>query len=110
MIRGGPQEMASTHLVGDQLAVAPAQPDGWSVFYVASYQQRDGYVPIYQEANDYRRTGKRAPKLVDYLNWNRTPGDEILVQVFGDREAWYQVLSQDGRRWVRSWEGERCTR
>jgi hypothetical protein len=106
--RGGHPEMASTHLVGDSLGVGAAAPDGWSVFYLAAYQDRAGYVPFYQETSDYRRTGKRAPKLVDYLNWNRTPGSEMLVQVFGAREDWYEVISQQGSRWTKSWEGQRC--
>lgn len=106
---GGHPEMSSTHLVGDQLAVGPADPEGWSVFYLASYEQRDGYVPFYQEANDYKRTGKRAPKLVDYLNWDRTPASEVLVQVFGAREAWYEVLEEArGDRWERTWQGPKC--
>jgi len=106
--RGGHPEMAATHLVGDSLRVGPAAPDGWSVFYLASYEQRAGYVPFYTEVSDYKRTGKRASVLVDYLNWNGTPESEMLVHVFGAREDWYQVLTQSGGRWSRSWEGPRC--
>lgn len=106
---GGHPEMSSTHLVGDQLAVGPAEPDGWSVFYLASYEQRAGYVPFYEEANDYKRTGKRAPRLLDYLNWDRTPTPEVLVQVFGAREVWYEAIEPArGGRWTRTWEGPRC--
>jgi hypothetical protein len=106
--RGGPLEMASTHLVGDSLGVGAADPDGWSVFYVASYEQRAGYVPFYSEAADYKRTGKRAPKLVDYLNWNQDAGSEMLVHVFGAKEDWYEAVAQRGGRWARVWEGPRC--
>jgi hypothetical protein len=109
VIRGGHPEMASTFLVGDQLATGQPEQDGWSVFYVASYEQRSGYTPFYTEVSDYRKGGKRAPKLVDYLNWNRTGGADMLVQVFGARDVWYQAVSQDrGGRWSRVWEGTAC--
>jgi hypothetical protein len=107
VVRGGHPEMAATHLVGDSMGVGAA-PEGWSVFYLASYQDRAGYVPFYQEIADYKRDGKRAPRVVDYLNWNRTPGAEILVHVFGAREDWYEVISQTGARWSRSWQGQPC--
>jgi hypothetical protein len=106
--RGGHPEMSATHLVGDTLAVGGASPDGWSVFYLASYQDRAGYMPVYQETSDYRKTGKRAPAVVDYLNWDRTPESEVLVRVFGAREDWYEVLSSQRGRWVRAWEAQRC--
>lgn len=109
VVRGGQPEMASTFLVGDQLAVGPPEEDGWSVFFVASYEQRTGYNPFYTEVSDYRKGGKRAPKLVDYLNWNRAGGSEMLVQVFGAQDSWYEAVSQDrGNRWTRVWEGTPC--
>lgn len=109
VVRGGQPEMASTFLVGDQLAVGPPEEDGWSVFFVASYEQRTGYNPFYTEVSDYRKSGKRAPKLVDYLNWNRTGGAEMLVQVFGAQDSWYEAVSQDrGNRWARVWEATPC--
>jgi len=109
VVPGGNPEMAATYLVGDQLAVGPADPEGYSVFYMAGYETRSGYTPFYQEVRDYRRTGKGAPKLVDYLNWNGAGGTDILVQVFGANEAWYEAISQDqGGRWGKVWEGPRC--
>jgi hypothetical protein len=108
VVRGGHPEMAATYLVGDNLGVGPAQPDGYSVFYVASYEQRAGYTPIYQEVRDYDKTGKGAPKVVDHLNWNGAGGSEILVQVFGTRESWYEAVSNDRGTWRRVWEASRC--
>jgi hypothetical protein len=109
VVRGGQPEMASTFLVGDQLAVGAPEQEGWSVFFVASYEQRTGYNPFYTEVADYRKVGKRAPKLVDHLNWNRTGGSEMLVQVFGARDSWYEAVSADrGGRWTRVWEGTPC--
>lgn len=108
---GGTPEMAATYLVGDSLAVGPGEPDGYSVFYAASYETRTGYTPFYTEVRDYRRTGKAAPRLVDYLNWNGRGGPEILVQVLGPDQSWYEVISMDrGGKWQKVWEAQPCHR
>jgi hypothetical protein len=106
--RGGHPEMAATFLVGDNLGLGAGEPDGWSVFYVASYESRTGYNPFYTEVRRYDRTGKAAPKLVDHLNWNERGGSELLVQVFGTRESWYEVVSKDQGTWRKVWEAGRC--
>jgi hypothetical protein len=109
LARGGNVEMATTFLSGDNLAVGGADAEGWSVFYVAAYEQRTGYNPIYSEVSDYRRTSKRAPKAVDHLNWNGKGGNELLVQVFGPTDSWYEVITSDrGGRWLKVWEGKAC--
>jgi hypothetical protein len=109
LIRGGTPEMATTFLSGDDLKPGPADKDGWSVFYVASYEQRTGYNPLYSEVTDYRKGPKRAPKAVDYLNWNGKGGNELLVQVFGATDAWYEVVSNDRNKgWQKVWEGKAC--
>ncbi|HEX2188114.1 MAG TPA: hypothetical protein VHG51_04415 [Longimicrobiaceae bacterium] len=106
---GGNPEMAATYLVGDRLAVGPAEDAGYSVFYLAGYETRSGYTPFYQEVRDYRRTGKAAPRVVDYLDWNEAGGRDVLVQVYGPNETWFEAVSQDrGNRWIKVWEGPRC--
>lgn len=108
VIRGGHAEMAATYLVGDNLSVGRADPEGYSVFYVAEYAQRTGYTPFYTEVRDYDRTGKGAPMAVDHLNWNEQGESEILVRILGEREAWYEALSRDEGTWRKVWEGGRC--
>jgi hypothetical protein len=105
---GGHPEMAATYLVGDDLAVGPAQPEGYSVFYIADFETRRGYTPVYSEVRDYRRTGKAAPRVVDYVNWDDSPAPEIVVEVFGTDQSWYQVIAQRGEAWEKVWEGEPC--
>lgn len=108
IMRGGNPEMAATYLVGDSLAVGPADPQGYSVFYLADYETRRGYEPIYSEARDYRQTGKAAPLVVDYLDWTGDEFPEILVQVFGTSQSWYEVIGQSDGRWRKTWEGGGC--
>lgn len=109
LVEGGNPEMAATYLVGDRLAVGPAEGEGYSVFYLAGYESRSGYTPFYQEVRDYRRTGKAAPRVVDYLDWNGSGARDVLVQVYGPDEAWYEAVSRArGDRWSKVWEGPRC--
>jgi hypothetical protein len=108
IVPGGHPEMASTYLVGDSLGVGPADPQGWSVFYIADFETRRGYQPVYSEARAYPQTGKAAPRVVDHLNWDGGEGEEILVEVYGEREAWYEALALRGNQWTKVWEGPRC--
>jgi hypothetical protein len=105
---GGHPEMAATYLVGDSLAVGPADPQGYSVLYIADFETRRGYTPVYEEVRDYRRGGKAAPRVVDHLNWDGEGGEEILIEVFGTDQSWYEAISERNGRWVKIWEGERC--
>jgi hypothetical protein len=105
---GGHPEMAATYLVGDDLAVGPAQPEGYSVFYVADYETRRGYMPVYSEVRDYRRTGKAAPRLVDYVNLDEGEGVEIVLQVYGRTQSWYDILGMRNGEWTKIAEGEPC--
>ncbi len=105
---GGNPEMAATYLVGDQLGVGAAEPDGYSVFYLAGYGRRTGYTPFYSEVHDYRSGGKVAPRYVDHLDWDGDGGQDVLVQLFGASASWYERVAEAGGNWRRSWEGPRC--
>jgi hypothetical protein len=106
---GGHPEMAATYLVGDALQVGPADPNGYSVFYIADFEARRGYQPIYSEARNYSQTGKAAPRLVDHLDWTGNDNQEILIQVFGEDQSWYEAIVRNARgQWTKAWEAERC--
>lgn len=109
VVEGGNPEMAATYLVGDDLEQGPASEDGYSVFYVAGYERRSGYTPLYSEVHNYAREGKEAPRLLDYLDWDEDEEEEILLQVFGAEDTWYETVARDrAGRWVKAWEGPRC--
>lgn len=107
IVEGGHPEMAATYLVGDQLRVGEAEPDGYSVFYLADYTTQRGYMPIYSEVHDYRRSGKVAPRLVDHVAWTEN-GPEVLVQLYGRNQSWYEIIAPAGEEWTKVWEGGRC--
>ena len=85
----------------------PADPAGYSVFYIADYETARGYNPVYTEVRDYRKTGKQAPALIDYLNWNGQPGEELLIRVFGRTDSWYEAIALQNGKWQQVWESER---
>ena len=105
---GGNPEMVTTYLVGDSLAAGPGDPQGYSVFYIADYETRRGYTPIFSEVHNYAQGGKLAPRLVDYLDWTGGGGQELLVQLYGPRGSSYQVISQRGGDWEKVWTGGGC--
>lgn len=106
--QGGHPEMVATYLVGDSLAAGPADPQGYSVFYLADYQTERGYNPIYSEVHDYRQDGKISLKLVDYLNWDGEEGQEMLLEVFRRTGKGYALLAQRGSNWEKVWETLPC--
>jgi len=109
IMAGGHPEMAATYLVGDQLEVGPADPNGYSVLYLADFEARRGYQPIYSEARNYSQTGKAAPRVVDHLDWTGNDNQDILVRVFGENQIWYEAITRNARgQWVKAWEAERC--
>jgi hypothetical protein len=109
IVPGAHPEMATTYLVGDALAVGPADPNGYSVFYLADFETRRGYQPIFQQVVNYSQAGKAAPRLVDHLDWSGNEEQEILVQVYGAEQSWYEVIVRNPRgQWVKSWEAGQC--
>ena len=107
---GSDPEMAATYLSGDRLGVGQAESGAYSVFYIADYETRRGYQPLYSEVRNYDKAGgKAAPRLVDHLNLNGQDGQELLVQVYGPTQSWYEMINRDARgRWVKGWQGQPC--
>ena len=97
---------AATLLVDDTLG--PGFDDvGYSLFFVARPQQRVGYDTIYASFIDYPSEGKAAPRVVDYLDWDRDDQAELLLQVYGTRDAWFEAVGNVGSTWRRIFR-QRC--
>lgn len=89
---------AATFLVGDTLG--PGLDDaGSSLFFVATPQAQSGYEPVFAEYNDYASTGKAAPRLVDYLDWDRDGQVELLLQYYGVADTWFAAVGRAGSQW-----------
>lgn len=97
---------AATLLVDDTLG--PGFDDvGYSLFFVARPQQRVGYDTIYASFTDYPSEGKAAPRVVDYLDWDRDDQAELLLQVYGTRDTWFEAVGNVGNTWRRIFR-QRC--
>lgn len=109
IIPGGHPEMATTYQVGDDLGIGPGDERGWSVFYIADFEARRGYTPFYSDVRNYAQTGKAAPRFLDHLDWTGDGEQELLIQVFGTDQSWYEMVRRDERgEWTKRWEGARC--
>jgi hypothetical protein len=104
----GDAGIASTFLVDDQLAVGN-DDTGYSLFMIA-VPRRDltGYDTVYVDQSRYESGGKRAPRVIDFLDWDRDGGAELLLEVYGTTRSWYETVGPvNETRWRRGF-AERC--
>ena len=74
---------------------------GYSLFLIA-VPRRDltGYDTVYVRHSPYENGGKRAPRVVDFLDWDRDGGAELLLEVYGTTRSWYETVGPAGEsRW-----------
>lgn len=91
---------ASTYLVGDTLGPG-LDNQGHSLFFVASPAPgTTGYDTTYVDFTDYPTEGKAAPRVLDFLDWDRDGEVEFLLEVFGVADSWYRMVGQVENRWA----------
>lgn len=91
---------ATTFLVGDTLG--PGLDDqGYSLFYIGIPQAQVGYDTAYVHYTPYRTEGKAAPRVIDFLDWDRDGAVDLLLQVYGTDSAWFEAVSRVQDRWRR---------
>lgn len=97
---------AATFLVGDTLG--PGLDDnGYSLFYIA--EPRDAnYDTTYVSYRPYPQTGKQAPRVIEYLDWDRDGQPELMLRVYGTSDSWIETLDRGPRGWRRTF-ADRCT-
>ena len=92
----GDAGIASTFLVDDQLQVGN-DDTGYSLFMVAVPRpDLTGYDTVYVDHSVYATTGKRAPRVIDFLDWDRDGGAELLLEVYGTTRSWYEAVGPVG--------------
>lgn len=104
----GANAYAATLLVGDTLGPG-LDNTGYSLFYIfAPTASQTGYDTVHVAFRSYPETGKAAPRVVDYLDWTRDGTPELLLQVYGVSDSWFEVvgLGPDGE-WRRTFR-DRC--
>ncbi len=99
---------ATTFLVGDTLGPG-LDNEGYSLFFVA-IPSLASFDTVYVDYRDYTQTGKQAPRVIDYLDWNRDDQVDLLMEVFGVSDRWFEAVSRgsDGK-WRRALR-DRCER
>lgn len=89
---------ASTFLVGDSLGIGQ-DDEGYSLFFIAEPMPEVGYDTVYAKFTPYETQGKQAPRVVDYLDWDRDEQVELLLEVYGTDQAWFEALGRGEAGW-----------
>jgi hypothetical protein len=97
----------ATFLVGDQFEVG-GDDNGYSLFIVYTPQAPTGYDTAFVNFTSYPVDGKAAPRVIDFLDWNRSGHADLLVEVFGTRSSWFEAVGRVDDRWRRTFR-DQCT-
>ena len=98
----------ATLLVDDTLGPG-LDTTGYSLFFVAQPVSQVGYDTAYARFTPYPERGKQAPRAVDFLDWDRDGEMEVLLQVYGTQDTWFEAVGRIDDRWTRIFMG-RCPR
>jgi len=93
---------AATFLVGDTLGPG-LDNSGYGLFFLAMpTASQTGWDTVHVDFRDYSKTGKSAVRTIDYLDWTRDDQVELLLQVYGVQDTWFEAVSRDPEgRWRR---------
>lgn len=89
---------AATLLVDDTLGTG-YDDVGYSLFLIAEPAPQVGYDTAYADFTPYEREGKAAPRVVDFLDWDRNGRPELLLEVYGTRGSWFEVVGRSRAGW-----------
>lgn len=90
---------AATFLVDDTLGPG-FDDEGYSLFFIAVPDPgATGYDTAYVNFRDYPSTGKAAPRVIDFLDWDRDGSSELLLQVYGTQGSWFEAVGKVGDDW-----------
>jgi hypothetical protein len=85
----------ATFLVGDTLGPG-LDNEGYSLFFIGMpTPSQTGYDTTFVSFRSYPETGKAAPRVVDYLDWSRDDYPEILLQVYGVNDTWFEAIGRN---------------
>jgi hypothetical protein len=90
--------------LSDDLLQVGNDDQGYSLFVLYTPQAQTGYDTAYVDYVSYTASGKSAPRVIDFLDWDRDGHAELLLQVFGTRQAWYRALGSESGDWQQTFE------
>jgi hypothetical protein len=98
---------ATTFLVGDNLATG-GDNLGYSLFFIGAPGAQFGYDTVFVKFSNYPTDGKAAPRVVDILDWNRDGQVDLLLQLYGVSDTWFEAVGRNQRgQWQRTFR-DRC--
>lgn len=90
----GTNAYTATLLVGDTLGPG-LDNTGYSLFFIfGPTPSQTGYDTVFVSFRSYPETGKAAPRVIDYLDWSRDGTPEMLMQVYGAGETWFEAVGR----------------
>lgn len=98
---------AATFLVGDSLGIG-GDNEGYSLFFIAEPAPDVGYDTAFANFTRYEERGKAAPRVVDYLDWDRDDRTELVLQVYGVDQTWFETVSAGPTGGWRTLVSTRC--
>ena len=88
----------ATYLVDDSLGLG--QDDaGAALFALFTPEGQTGYGPAFVGFADYAAGRKAAPRVIDFLDWDRDGSVELLLEVFGTTASWFRAVGRQGEHW-----------
>ncbi|MBW3554407.1 MAG: hypothetical protein KY466_12895 [Gemmatimonadetes bacterium] len=96
----------ATFLVDDELQVGN-DDTGYSLFMVYTPEAQTGYDTAFVAHTDYPSEGKAARRVIDFLDWDRDGTPELLLEVYGTRNRWFEAVGRTDDGWERTLQ-ERC--
>ncbi|MGH7552164.1 MAG: hypothetical protein ACREMQ_03960 [Longimicrobiales bacterium] len=85
---------SATFLVGDLLG-SGLDNEGYSLFFLAVPSAAQvGWDTVLVSFHDYPRDGKAAPRVIDFLDWDRDDHVELLQQVYGINDSWFEAVGR----------------
>lgn len=106
-LTGSPEPgFAATYVVDDSVGIG-GDNAGASLFVVFTPQGQTGYDTAFVGFSDYGDGGKAAPRIIDFMDWDRDESVELLLEIFGTRTSWFRAVGLDDGRWQTIFQ-DRC--
>ncbi|MFP3948716.1 MAG: hypothetical protein ACLFWG_08290 [Longimicrobiales bacterium] len=101
------EHIAATFLYGDSLAVGPAPPNAYSLFFIGRPPTGTGrYQETYVRYREAGPDGKSVPRWINHVDWDGDGRENVLLEVFGETGRSFAALSRTDGGWEQVFEEE----
>lgn len=100
--------IVATFLYGDSLAVGPAPPNAYSLFFIAGPGTVRPYEADYVRYRVVGSDGKSAPRFLQHFDWDDDGGEDVLLEIFGQGGRSFGALSRTEDGWEQVFEEGTC--